>query len=323
MPEQAKPLLGSGNTAPVPSVSALSLNFFGVKYVGEEHAQHLLETVRQYYKCSCDWKGERYCGLTLWCGSADRKVHLLMSRYVEKALTWLKHSAPEKPQHQPYPHVKPTYGAKAQFAKEEDTSPPLDKAGKKFIQEVSGVILFLVHAINDGLLAFLSALALQQANPPKNTMRFTKQILDLLTYRASNMVLAIHSNALYLSKAKAQNRAGGHMIMAGKDKIPHSNGAVINISQIILAVMSSAAEVELGALFINAKTAFSMQQTLQELGHPQPLTPMQTDITAEQAPLTNKIMPKALKAMDMCYTGYAVARPKANFVTTGDQAHRI
>ena len=46
--------------------------------------------------------------------------------------------------------------------------------------------------------------------------------------------------------------------MAGKENIPRNNSAVLNISQIIKAVMSSAAEAELGALFINAKTAVSM-----------------------------------------------------------------
>ena len=46
--------------------------------------------------------------------------------------------------------------------------------------------------------------------------------------------------------------------MAGTETIPQNNGAVLNISQIIKAVMSSAAEAELGALFINAKTAVSM-----------------------------------------------------------------
>jgi hypothetical protein len=89
------------------------------------------------------------------------------------------------------------------------------------------------------------------------------------------------------------------MFMAGHDKIPINNGAVLNISQIIRAVVSSAAEAELGALFINAKTAVSMRQTLTELGHPQPHTPMQTDNATAQALLTNKILPKALKAMDM------------------------
>ena len=87
--------------------------------------------------------------------------------------------------------------------------------------------------------------------------------------------------------------------MAGKENIPRNNGAVVNISQIIKAAMSSAAEAELGALFINAKTAVSMRQTLIELGHPYPLTPMQTDNATANTLLTNKIMPKALKAMDM------------------------
>jgi hypothetical protein len=63
--------------------------------------------------------------------------------------------------------------------------------------------------------------------------------------------------------------------------------------------MSSAAEAELGALFINAKTAVSMQQTLIKLGHPQPRTPMQTDNATAHTLLINKILPKALKAMDM------------------------
>ena len=60
------------------------------------------------------------------------------------------------------------------------------------------------------------------------------------------------------------------MFMASNEEIPKNNGAVLNISQIIRAVMSSVAEAELGALFINWKTAVSIRQTLEELGDPQP-----------------------------------------------------
>ena len=60
-----------------------------VKYVGEEKAQHLLDTVRQYYKCSCDWEGERYCGITIKWDYEGRKVHLAMPGYLPKALTCL------------------------------------------------------------------------------------------------------------------------------------------------------------------------------------------------------------------------------------------
>ncbi len=63
--------------------------------------------------------------------------------------------------------------------------------------------------------------------------------------------------------------------------------------------MSSAAEAKLSALFINAKTAVSMRHTLKEMGHPQTRTPIQTNNSTAHALLINKIMPKALKAMDM------------------------
>ncbi len=88
------------------------------------------------------------------------------------------------------------------------------------------------------------------------------------------MKLAIHSNVSYLSEPKVCSRAGGHMSMAGTEEIPINNGAVLNISQIIKAVMSLAVEAKLGMLFINAKMAMSMRWTLKELGHPQPQTPI-------------------------------------------------
>ena len=148
---------------------------------------------------------------------------------------------PNKRQEQPYPHVKPNYGAHTQYAQGEDVSPALDKAWKKFIQKVCGVFLFLARAVDGGLLPALSSLTSQQANPTEKTMELCKKFFDfmatqeeaILTYRVNKMVLAIHSDALYLSKPKARSRAGGHMFMAGNEEIPFNNGAVLNISQII------------------------------------------------------------------------------------------
>ena len=138
-------------------------------------------------------------------------------------------------------------------------------------------------------------------------MKKCKQFLDyaasqeeaVLTYVASDMVLAIHSDASYLSERNARSRAGGHFYMSDNSKFPPNNGAVLNISQIIKAVMSSAAESELGALFINAKGAVPARMTLEEMGHQQPPTPVQTDNSTAHGVLTNTITPKATKAMDM------------------------
>ena len=115
---------------------SLVVDDFGVKYVGEQNVQHLIDTVRQYYKCSCDWNGERYCGRTINWDYEGQAVHISMPGYRTKALRRFNHPTPSKPQNQTYPHIKPNYGAKTQHATAEDTSPPLDKEGKRFIQEV-------------------------------------------------------------------------------------------------------------------------------------------------------------------------------------------
>ena len=130
-----------------------------------------------------------------------------MPDYCQKRLSMISTQKPKKPQHQPYPHVEPTYGAKQQFSQPEDQSPSLNADDKTFIQEVVGVFLYYARAVDCTMLAALGSLASQQANPTDDTMKKTKQFLDYaathqdatITYRASDMVLAVHSDASYLS----------------------------------------------------------------------------------------------------------------------------
>jgi hypothetical protein len=63
--------------------------------------------------------------------------------------------------------------------------------------------------------------------------------------------------------------------------------------------MSSAAEAEIGALYLNAREAVYLRQILIEMGHPQPPTPIQTDNTTAEGVINHKIQPKRTKAMDM------------------------
>jgi hypothetical protein len=194
-----------------PITFSLVVNDFGVKYIGEEHTQHLIQAVQKYNTCLFQKDMERYCSLTIKRDYADKKVHLLMPSYVEKALKQFQHPPPIVPQDQPHQHVKKIYGAKVYHANPPDTSPSLDKAGKKFIQKVTGVFLYLARAVNLTMLTTLSALASKQAAPTEKTMQKSLQFLDytasqedaIVTYRASNMRLAIHSNASYVSEPKA------------------------------------------------------------------------------------------------------------------------
>jgi hypothetical protein len=78
-----------------------------------------------------------------------------------------------------------------------------------------------------------------------------------------------------------------------------SNGAVLNIAQIIQSVMLSAVEAKLGALYVNACKAIPQQQLLEEMGHPQQPTPMETDDSTVLGVVTSNIQPRQTKAMDM------------------------
>ena len=79
----------------------------------------------------------------------------------------------KKEQQQPFSCTPITYGAKKYYATQESTSPPLDKIGKKFIQQVCGKNLLLGLAVAITLLCTISAIASQSAKPTEDTMKQT------------------------------------------------------------------------------------------------------------------------------------------------------
>ena len=285
----------------------LVVDDFGVKYVGKEHALHLRDVLEKQYKVTKDWSGTRYIGITLDWDYNRRQVHISLPGYVSKALKQFQHTMPKRKQHAPFRSERIIYGAKKQYAKQQSQSPALDKKGKKFIQQVCGKLLFLGRAVDSTLLCPISAIASQSPNPTEETLQQTKQLLDylasqdeaVLTYHASDMILAAHSDASYLSEPRARSRAGGHFFLSNGAAIPPNNGAILNIAHIIKHVMSSATEAELAALYIVAREAIYIRIILEELGHKQPPTPLQTDNAMADGVVNGKVQPKRTKAMDM------------------------
>ena len=43
----------------------LVVHDFGIKYIGEEHAKHLLDVLREHYTMEVDLEGKLYCGISL------------------------------------------------------------------------------------------------------------------------------------------------------------------------------------------------------------------------------------------------------------------
>ena len=80
---------------------------------------------------------------------------------------------------------------------------------------------------------------------------------------------------------------------------PPNNGDVLNLAQIMKTDMSSVAEAEIGAMYVNAREAVPARKILDKMGHRQPQTPMQTDNLAAHSVVTNNVQPKRTKAMDI------------------------
>jgi hypothetical protein len=164
-----------------------------------------------------------------------------MPGYISKALQQFGHKCPRRLQKSPHPHVAPTYGAKAQYVEVESPSIPLDKEGQKFIQAVTGTLLYYSQAVDPTMLVALNAIAMQQASPTQKMMDRVKQLLDycssqedpILTYHLSDMVLAIHSDAGYLNESKARSRAGGYFFPSSNVQYLPNNGAVLTIALLL------------------------------------------------------------------------------------------
>ena len=115
----------------------------------------------------------------------------------------------------------------------------------------------------------------------------------------SNMNLALHSDASYLSETESKSRAAGHFYLSkNKDKI-FNNGAVMTLSKIIKYVLASALGAETAALFYNCKAAILLCLTLEEMENPLPNTPVTLDNTSALGLIKNTMIPKIAKSYDI------------------------
>jgi hypothetical protein len=261
---------------------------FGVKYTNKKDIDHLIDSLKTDNELTKDWDGDLYCGIKLKWDYNARTLDISMPGYIIKQLKKYKHASPTRPQHCPYTPEPKRYGSDTQRPLPKDTSPPLSKEDIKHVQWVIGSILYYARAVNLRVLMALSTIASEQAKGTESTMEKTKQLLDYLVtnpdatirFHASNIILNIHPGASYLSAANAHSRACGHFIMGWKadpTKPIKLNGAFFTLCAILRFVVASAAEAELGALFLICKQAIIFRLTLEEMGHLQPPTLVHCD----------------------------------------------
>jgi Reverse transcriptase (RNA-dependent DNA polymerase) len=96
-----------------PIAFALVVDDFGIKYVGKEHAEHLLNVLQLKYTVTTNWKGDAFLGMSLKWNYDNRTLDISMPGYVERALKRFQHPPPSKPEHAPHAHIEPQYPVRA------------------------------------------------------------------------------------------------------------------------------------------------------------------------------------------------------------------
>ncbi len=210
-PAERTPALWTHHTRPI--IFALVVDNFGIKYVGKQHADHLINAVKDLYGVSLDWTGSLYCGLTLQWDYQQRTVDVSMPGYVAAALHKFQHPPPIKAQDAPHDWNKPVYGSKVQYAADEDASALLAPKAITFIQKIVGTFLYYAMAVDPTMLVALGDLSLDQTCATAKTWDNIVWLLNYAhtnpnaasRYVASDMWLHVHSDVSYLSVSRARS----------------------------------------------------------------------------------------------------------------------
>jgi hypothetical protein len=165
--------------------------------------------------------------------------------------------------HAPHTWNPPIYGAKTQYVEDKTTSPALSAKDVNKLQQLTGKLLYYARAVDPTLIMPINVLASAQSKSKAVTADKVIKPLNYcnthpetkIRYHASNMILHIHSDASSLSENEAKSRSGGFLYMDSSTNTEKklTNGAILIISKVLKHVMSSAAEAEIGAVFINTK----------------------------------------------------------------------
>ena len=195
-----------------PITFCLTVDDFGVKHVGKEHADHLIQALNSKHKITTDWEGRLYCGVQLEWNYEAKWVDLSMPNYVKEMRHKFQHDRPSRPEHAPCRWNRPTHGPGPQLPEPEDDSPPLDAKGINEIQQVVGSSLHYGRAIDSTILPALNSISAEQSKATERTRQDAKKLLDYLATHPdavircvkSDMIPHAHGDASHLSAPRNQ-----------------------------------------------------------------------------------------------------------------------
>ncbi len=143
-----------------------------MEYVGIMHFNFLLNILKKYHGVQFNMAGNKLTGITIKWDYPGKRCQISMPGYIDNLLIKFKHSCPSKPQLSPYAYLPISYGAKTQFAPNDDALELLDDARKQRIQEIFGALLYNAQAVDNKLLGLSVPLP---RNRPRPLLPLSKQ----------------------------------------------------------------------------------------------------------------------------------------------------
>eukprot|EP00804_Cyclotella_cryptica_P026973 CCRYP_019724-RA/>CCRYP_019724-RA protein AED:0.30 eAED:0.43 QI:0/0/0/1/0/0/5/0/439 len=216
--------------------------------VGRELAEHLIRVLKEHYTVSIDWDGVLYCGIQINWNYDNRTPDISMLNYIHKVLRSASNTS-YLPHHKiaHTNHIPRSVGWQRKTQYQQMILTPWMKLASNGSNK--SALLFYACAVDNTVLLSLSAIVSEQANLTQLTNKRCNNLLDycashpnaIVCFRASNMILNIHSNASYLFETNASSRIADYFFLGSvpiNEQPIQLNGAIYIFCGILKFVRS-------------------------------------------------------------------------------------
>ena len=292
-------------------VFALIVDDMAIKFDNEDDLQFLLSTIQPHWKVKLDRSGTKFIGMDLrWNYDLPLpSVTLSAPTVIPNAIAKFCQNKKMTGKSTPSPYTKIHYGSKVQDAPLDDDS-PAPPGSAQYVQEVTGTLGHHSRVIDYALHEAVTAIARTQAAPTMDTMNRVEHLLQYahshrnhsITFVASEMIIAMHTDASYQSIPFSRSKLGGvHYCSNRNDPPTKVNGLFSVKSKIISVVCSGASDAEYGGAFTNCQDAYFFRIVADALGYPQPPTPVYVDNDVARGIADRTVKVKRSRAVDKSF----------------------
>ena len=158
----------------------------------------------------------------------------------------------------------------------------------------------MIHALNDlASQVITGTIETEEAQACFFSHCVTNQDASIVYY-TNDIIIRGDTDAACLVASKARSRTTAHIFLGNKDQNNQIiNGPIMVIVRILKMVAVSAAEVEVASLYHATQAIVPLRIIVEELGHKQPATPLQTDNNTASGIMNGTIRQRRSKAIDM------------------------